>query len=208
VLVGILLISLFLVWRNFPRASRVQPHFLFLGAGFLLMETKAVTEFALLVGSTWVTNSLVFGVILLAILAVNLAVHRGWLKASVPVFFFLLGLALLAQYLWPVASWADRTGLGSLALAALYLGVPVVLASAIFATTFRRATLGTAALASNLVGSVVGGISEYGSLILGLRALSIVALLMYGAAFWSWARSNRLRSAALATSSDLVGAET
>jgi hypothetical protein len=208
VLVGILLISLFLVWRNFPRASRVQPHFLFLGAGFLLMETKAVTEFALLVGSTWVTNSLVFGVILLAILAVNLAVHRGWLKASVPVFFFLLGLALLAQYLWPVASWADRTGLGSLALAALYLGVPVVLASAIFATTFRRATLGTAALASNLVGSVVGGISEYGSLILGLRALSIVALLMYGAAFWSWARSNRLRSAALATTSDLVGAET
>jgi hypothetical protein len=59
-----------------------------------------------------------------------------------------------------------------------------------------------------LVGSVVGGISEYGSLILGLRALSIVALLMYGAAFWSWARSNRLRSAALATTSDLVGAET
>lgn len=191
VLAGIVLISFFLVRRNFPRTSRLQPHFIFLGAGFLLMETKAVTEFALLVGSTWVTNSYVFGVILLAILAVNVAVHRSWLKPSIPICFGLLGLALLAQYTFPVSSWAGSANLGTMALASLYLGVPMVLASAIFATSFRAATLGTAALASNLMGSVIGGISEYASLVLGLRALSIVALLMYGAAYWSWYRSDR-----------------
>jgi hypothetical protein len=207
VLAGMVLISLFLVRQSFPQPSRIQPYYMFLGAGFLLMETKAVTEFALLVGSTWVTNSFVFGVILFAILLVNLAVHRDWLRLSVPIAFGLLGLTLVAQFMFPVASWAGPPGLATMALAALYLGIPMVLASAIFATTFRRATLGTAALASNLVGSVIGGISEYTSLMLGLRALSIIALVMYAAAFWSWRLSARSRSRDLPTAKVLAIAE-
>jgi hypothetical protein len=200
VLAGIVAISVFVVRRNFPRVSRPQPVFVFLGAGFLLMETKAVTEFALLVGSTWVTNSFVFGVILMAILLVNLAVLRGWFTPSVPTCFGLLVLALLAQFIWPIASWKGIAGFDLLVVAGLYLGIPMVLASAIFATTFRMATLGTAALASNLMGSVIGGLSEYASLAVGLRALSLVALVMYVAAFWSWQRSDRyLRSAPLTT---------
>jgi hypothetical protein len=207
VLGGMVLISLLLVRRSFPQASRIQPYFMFLGAGFLLMETKAVTEFALLVGSTWVTNSFVFGVILLVILLVNLAVHRGWFRLSVPFAFGLLGVALVAQFMFPVASWAGPPGLGTMALAAGYLGIPMMLASAIFATTFRAAALGTAALASNLMGSVIGGISEYTSLMLGLRALSMVAFLMYAAAFWSWRMSSRSGSPDLPTTKVLAVAE-
>jgi hypothetical protein len=40
-----------------------------LGAAFLLLETKSVTGFALLFGTTWVVNALVFAVVLLAVLA-------------------------------------------------------------------------------------------------------------------------------------------
>lgn len=46
----------------------------FLGAGFLLLETKSVTEMSLLFGSTWQVNVLVFFSILVLILAANLLV--------------------------------------------------------------------------------------------------------------------------------------
>src|SRR5436305_2625202 len=41
----------------------------FMGAAFLLLETKSVVQFALLFGTTWFVNALVFGGILLAVLA-------------------------------------------------------------------------------------------------------------------------------------------
>ena len=37
-----------------------------MGAAFLLLETKSVVQFALLFGTTWVVNALVFGGILLS----------------------------------------------------------------------------------------------------------------------------------------------
>jgi len=192
VLGGIVLVALILVRANFKAAYRMDPHFMFLGAGFLLLETKSVTEYALLVGSTWVTNSVVFTVILAAILVVNLAVARGWMRLPVPVLFGGLGIALMLQFILPVTRWAGSGGAGTVVLAGLYLGIPMLLASAIFALTFRTALLGSAALASNLVGSVIGGVSEYSSLVLGLRALSLVALVMYGVAFISWRRTNSM----------------
>ena len=191
VLASIAVVAVVLVRTNLRGSHKLHPHFLFLGAGFLLLETKSVTEFALLIGSTWLTNALVFSVILAAIVLVNLMVSKGWMRLSVPTLFGLLGAALVLQYLLPVSSWAGAPGATTTLLAALYLGLPIVLASSIFATTFQRAALGTAALASNLVGSVLGGLSEYASLISGLRALSLLAVVMYGLAFLSWRRSQR-----------------
>ena len=46
----------------------------FLGAGFMLLETKGVVHLALLFGSTWVVNSIVFFAILVMILLSNLYV--------------------------------------------------------------------------------------------------------------------------------------
>ena len=39
-----------------------------MGAAFLLLETRYVTGFALLFGSTWLVNALVFAGVLLAVL--------------------------------------------------------------------------------------------------------------------------------------------
>src|SRR5205823_1965585 len=48
----------------------------FMGAGFLLVETKSVTEMSLLFGSTWTVNLLVFASIMIMVLAANLWVMR------------------------------------------------------------------------------------------------------------------------------------
>ena len=49
----------------------------FLGAGFMLVETKAVVHMALLFGSTWMVNSVVFFAVLVMILLANLFVLQG-----------------------------------------------------------------------------------------------------------------------------------
>ena len=66
-----------------------------MGAAFLLLETKSVVQFALLFGTTWFVNALVFlGVLLSVLLAV--AVERVTLKRPARLFSLLLGGLLLA----------------------------------------------------------------------------------------------------------------
>jgi hypothetical protein len=48
----------------------------FLGAGFMLLETKSVVHMALLFGATWIVNSFVFGAVLVMILLANLWVAK------------------------------------------------------------------------------------------------------------------------------------
>jgi hypothetical protein len=186
VLAGVLLLSVLLVGLNFRGAYRLDGHFFFLGAGFLLLETKSVTEFALLVGSTWQVNALVFVVILLMILLANLVVLSLLKRVSVMLCYLLLAAGLLASYFWPVGYWADGGGALAYALAAAYLAVPIFMAGMIFAFTFRSARLGSLALASNLLGAVLGGTAEYLSLAYGIRSLSLLALAMYGGSLLCW----------------------
>ncbi len=72
----------------------------FLGAGFLLVETKSVTEMSLLFGSTWTVNLLVFSSILVMVLAANLWVMRRPIARTTPLFAALL-VALAIAYLIP-----------------------------------------------------------------------------------------------------------
>jgi SAM-dependent methyltransferase len=63
------------------RVSRIKVndinwHLFFMGAAFLLIETKAVTTLALILGSTWMVNSVVFSSILLMILLANLIAKK------------------------------------------------------------------------------------------------------------------------------------
>ena len=54
----------------------------FMGAAFLLLETKSVVQFALLFGTTWFVNSLVFAGILLAVLAAIEVARRAKLPPA------------------------------------------------------------------------------------------------------------------------------
>ena len=180
-LIGMVMVGLLVVRRQARAMSRSDLPFFFLGAAFLLMETKSVTEFALLIGSTWQTNALVFTVILAIILVANLVVHRRR-SGSDRVWLGVIVVSLLAQYAWPVSVWPGL-GLASLAAAALYLGTPIFAAGILFARWFRNSRVGSIALGVNLIGSVVGGTTEYISLIVGIRALALVALLLYALAY-------------------------
>ena len=99
---AIALLSLALLVAFAPRA-RLRPNWqmFFLGAGFMLLETKGVVHMALLFGSTWVVNSVVFFAILVMILFANLFVMVVKPRNLVP-YYALLIVALLVNALVPM----------------------------------------------------------------------------------------------------------
>ncbi|HEX2778406.1 MAG TPA: hypothetical protein VHM30_02835 [Gemmatimonadaceae bacterium] len=189
VLAGILLIAFLFVHFGAPGTLRGRgdwPMF-FLGAGFLLVETKSVAEMSLLFGATWWVNVLVFASILVVILCANVLTATGH---SPPrrVRFAGLFVSLLLAYLVPVRSllWLGMTG--QWVLGGLLVALPVLFAALIFAELFESRADTSRALAFNVFGAVVGGVLEYLSMVTGTKALYLIAAAVYAAAFLSLRR--------------------
>jgi hypothetical protein len=70
--------------------------------------------------------------------------------------------------------------------AAVGLGfAPVFLANLVFADRFRDVGSSTVAFGTNLLGAIVGGVLEYGALVVGYRALLIAVAALYALALLS-----------------------
>jgi hypothetical protein len=69
------------------------------------------------------------------------------------------------------------------AVSGLRVAGPIFFSGIIFARWFARTENSSAALGANLMGAVVGGLSEYSSLALGLNDLYLLALLFYCLSF-------------------------
>jgi hypothetical protein len=156
----------------------------FLGAAFMLLETRAVTQTALLFGSTWVVNSSVFFVILILILLANIYVLN---VRRVNLLWHYLGLVVVLMAGALVPPDVFLTG-GTLwrytAPCVLALG-PVFFAGVIFARSFRSAAQPDLALGSNIAGAVVGGLAESFSMLLGFQHLLLLALAFYLLSAWT-----------------------
>ncbi len=92
------LLGIAMVWLFLPKGGggriRFDTRMFFLGAAFMLLETKAIVQLALLFGSTWFVNSMVFFVALVLVLLANLFVLKG--PPVKPVWLYAGLLALLA----------------------------------------------------------------------------------------------------------------
>ncbi len=154
----------------------------FMGAAFLLLETKNIVQFALLFGTTWFVNSLVFAGVLVAVyLAVETARH---IKLPPPwVLYGLLIASLAVTWLVPAEAPLSLPLVPRFLAASALAFAPVYLANLVFAQRFADVeTIGTA-FAANLLGAIVGGTLEYLALITGYRFLLIVVGVLYGLAF-------------------------
>jgi hypothetical protein len=60
---------------------------------------------------------------------------------------------------------------------------PIFTANLVFTQRFKDVGSSTVAFGANLLGAMVGGLLEYGSLIVGYRALLIAVAALYGLAF-------------------------
>jgi hypothetical protein len=154
----------------------------FMGVAFLLLETKSVIQFALLFGTTWFVNALVFGGVLMSVLAA-IEVARRW-RPSRPVWLYaFLLVALAVAFAIPVDALLQLDVAPRFAAAVVVWFTPIFIANLVFAERFRNVEASNVAFGANLLGAMVGGVLEYAALLTGYQALLVIVAVLYGAAF-------------------------
>ena len=155
----------------------------FMGAAFLLLETKNVVQFALLFGTTWFVNALVF----VGDPAGRAAGRRGRRGASGCPGRRLLYCCCRGPRgrLAGAAGVAARAGVAprSRAPPSALAFAPVFLANLVFAQRFRDVGASTVAFGANLLGAMVGGVLEYVAIVMGYRNLLLLVAMLYALAF-------------------------
>jgi len=176
VVLVISLVAVMLTLRG--EGGRFSWFFFLLGAGFMLLETKSIIQFALLWGSTWIVASLSIAAVLTMALVANFIVAkveivRPWLVGTVLV-------ALLAvSYAVPIG----RITFASRAVESIFYSIlvfsPVLCAGLLFGSAIKRSTTLARDYGTNLLGAMVGGVAEYLSLVTGFNALLVIIALCY-----------------------------
>ncbi len=172
-------LSILLLLRLAPLRN-AQPNFqmFFLGAGFMLLETKAVVHMALLFGSTWIVNSIVFFTILVMILLANLLVLAVRPQGVRPYYVGLLASLALGMAI-PMHSFLALPGIWKILASCAVVFVPVAFAGIVFAVRFRDSVRPDVDLGYNIAGVILGGLSEYFSLMIGFNGLLGIAIAYY-----------------------------
>jgi SAM-dependent methyltransferase len=150
----------------------------FLGAGFMLVETKAVVHMALLFGGTWIVNSVVIFAVLVMILVANLFVAIVKPVRLSPYYAGLL-LSLIVSALVPMDTFLGMDRAAQVAAASLLAFTPIFFAGIVFAVSFVRAVEPDRAFGANIAGAMFGGLAEYSSMLLGFQYLLFVAVAFY-----------------------------
>ncbi len=170
-------------WASGPLGRmRSYADLFFMGVAFLLLETKAVVQFALLFGTTWFVNALVFAGILASVLAAIEVARRVRIRR--PELLYVALLAVLA-----VAWLVPSDALLQLDPAPRFIGAvalwftPIFIANLVFAHRFANVEQSNVAFGANLLGAMIGGVLEYLALVSGYQTLVIVVALLYGIAF-------------------------
>jgi SAM-dependent methyltransferase len=195
----ILLLSYFFVRKTIgftDPIDRSYVPFFFLGSGFMLVETKAITELGLHLGGTWLVIAAAIMLVLVMAFMANLIVTRTARSLAGPAYIGLF-VSLLVGYGLATShgQWMVGPPLVQLAISCVVLTIPLFFAGIIFSSLIGEASINiSTAFAYNLMGALFGGVMEYNSMYFGFAFLYLLALGFYGLAWaFSWKSASLLR---------------
>lgn len=179
IILSLLVLFLFSGRMIFWRRKKLELHFFFLGAAFMLLEFQNITKASLLFGSTWIVNAYIVSAILLLILFANMVSHYFSIK-NINFIYLLLCLSLLTLYFIPLNSLNMQNNYVKATLFMMLLNLPVFFAGIIFINSLKNYSIKNLALGSNLLGAAFGGLCESLSFVWGIKALVLLVLVFYG----------------------------
>lgn len=159
------------------RMSVIDLHFLFLGAGFLLLQTKSIVDCSLYFGATWLVTTIVVAGVLTMVLAANytaLKMVRFSKLLYIPLF-----LSLLGVYFVPREMILNLDFLGRAAWTMFAVPFPIFFAGLIFSTTLRESENPSSMFGANLIGATIGGFCEYLGMVIGYSDLFLLVIVAY-----------------------------
>ena len=184
VMIGLVLaLSLYLIasFNERPTVGNL-PYFL-LGAGFMLVETKGITEMGLAFGNTWqVIGIVIAGILTMAFLA-NWVVDR--LQIRRPLVPYVLLLLSLAVGLVVARGGGFPSTLAGQLATVVVLTSPMFFSGIVFSSLIATTTGLSGAMAANLFGAMCGGMLEYNAMYFGFQFLYWLAAALYAGAFLS-----------------------
>lgn len=166
--------------------GRIDWEMMVFGAAFLLLETAFVTELNLLFGATWRTSGVVFASILFALVAATLMAREWPIKTRLSL--TLVTAALIVIALLPLREIAPVENWAKVLFALSMCGVPVAFGGFAFASRFAARDSAQTAFGWNIIGAVLGGLLELLSMITGLKAMFLLAAVLYASLLWAAVR--------------------
>ena len=164
-----------------PRFSHLS--FFFLGVGFMLVETKGITEMGLTFGNTWqVIGIVIAGILVMAFLG-NCLVQWLFIKRRFIPYLLLLA-ALAVGWVAARSGGFPSTALGRFETVVV-LSIPLLFSGIVFSTLLSTTAHISGIMAMNLLGAIVGGLLEYNSMYFGFQTLYLMAMVCYVLAFSS-----------------------
>jgi len=190
----ILLLSYFFVHKTIGFSDPIDRSYLpffFLGAGFMLVETKAITELGLHLGGTWLVIAAAIMLVLIMASLANLIVTRTARRLAGPAYLGLF-VSLLVGYGLAIShgQWMFGPPVVQLLLSCFVLTIPLFFAGIIFSSLIGEARINiSTAFSYNLMGALFGGVMEYNSMYFGFAFLYLLALGFYSLA-WVFSRKS------------------
>lgn len=195
VIVPLSLLSFLMVFQLSARRLDLESgHAFFLGFGFLLLETRSISDSALYIGTSWLVTMLVVSGVLLMVMAANAVAARRKRSSSswlyVPLFLSLIGLLIMPRELILGFPFIVR-----MLFTILIVPIPIFFAGLIFSSSFKQSTNTSFFLGANLVGATIGGFAEYAGMAIGMQMTMGLVIAAYLASllckvripFRSWA---------------------
>jgi hypothetical protein len=166
----------------FSKEQRLDYHFFFLGAAFLLLEFQNISKSTLLFGSTWMVNSFIISTILVLILLANL-VAAHFKMHNVKVFYILLIASILIVFIFPLSLFNNLSFWPRSIVSSMVLNLPIFFAGIIFINSFQKTERKDLAFGSNLLGAAFGGILESISFVIGINMVLLVVAGFYSLSY-------------------------
>jgi hypothetical protein len=179
VFVVLLLSAVFIRSFNRERPQASEFVFFLLGAGFMLLETKAITELGLHLGNTFFVISVVIAAIMFMAFLANLLIQLTKMQSMLVPYLLLIASLIVS---WQFAG-VSLPGIAAPVSATIILTFPVVFSGMVFSLLIKRTNNIGAAMGMNIFGAMCGGLIEYCAMFTGYRMLYVAAIAIYGLAF-------------------------
>ena len=140
----------------------------------MLIETKCITEFAKLYGTTWLVNAIVISTILIMAFISNLIVMKK-IKINLYFNYLLLFFSILVGF---ITFSRLLVSIDSL-IYPLLLTLPILFSGIAFSKEILKIKSTSQALSANILGAMFGGFLEYNSMYFGFSSLYLLAGLIY-----------------------------
>jgi len=174
--------------HRFRQWGVTDSHFFFLGAAFMLLEVQNISKAAVVLGNTWQVNAVIISGILAMILLAN-AIAAVFPKLPTSLAYAGILASCLGLYMTDLARFAFLPYATKALVVGLLTSLPMLFSGIVFIRSFTRTERKDQALGANLFGSLVGGLLQSVTFVVGIKALLLLVAGLYLAAMFTRPRA-------------------